>query len=421
MVTRRNLLKSGVAIGGMVAMPSILRAQTATTIDLMCTSWPEPQQIPMWDYFQQMHPNVKLKLERLPAAQMISTLEVRLQARNALPDVYFVDGPLTPSYAVRGHLTPLDQIFGNDLSRYTKASLGQGTYGGKLMSLPMFSSSNVLFINEELFAKAGIAPPSADPAKRWTWEETLEAAMKLTNADAGIWGLTFEVADQSYQAITFPQSKGAQVISEDGLKATGYVDSPKFVEAMQFYQDLYIKHKVSPPGVFDNNLATEMFAGGRAAMFLSSTQVISTFQSRPNLKWAAAPMPYFAGGKAVTPTGSWHLGFNPRSVHKEAVTTFIKAAAEPEFVAKFFKLRPNPPVLNEAWNILGNDLSAPYWQIVKYEMNNTATPRPLTPGWLEYDSIMKVAFREIQGGADVQPRLKKAAQDLDRELAKYKA
>lgn len=407
-------------MGSLLAMPSILRAQSVTEIDLMCTAWPEEQQLPMFAYFEENHPEVKIKPERLPAAQLISALEVRLQARNATPDVFFVDGPLTASYAVRGHLTPLDDLFDNDLSRFTRASIDQGSYDGELVSLPMFSSSNVLFINEALFAEAGVTPPSADPAERWTWEQALDAATKLTKADEGIWGLTFEVADQCYQAITFPQSKGAQVISEDGLTATGYVDSPLFVESMTFYQDLYLKHKVSPPGVFDNNLALEMFAGGRAAMFLSSTQVISTLEAREGLSWAAAPMPYFDGGKPVTPTGSWHLGFNPRSAKSEAAATFVKAVAEPEFIARFFRLRPNPPVLNAAWDLLADELSAPHWQIVRYEMNNTATPRPLTPGWLEYDSIMKVAFREIQGGSDIEPRLKRAAADLDRELAKYR-
>lgn len=420
MINRRSLLKSGAAFGAALSMPTVLRAQSATTIDLMCTSWPEPQQIPMWEYFEAQNPGVKLGLERMPAAQLISTLEVRLQARNASPDVFFVDGPLTASYAVRGHLRPLDDIFGGDLSRWTKASIGQGSYDGALMSLPMFSSSNLLFVNTELFEKAGIPVPSADPADRLTWEETLELAQKLTDAAAGVWGLTFEVADQSYQAITFPQSKGAQVISEDGLTATGYVDSPKFIEAMQFYQDLWLKHKVSPLGVFDNNLALEMFAGGRAAMFLSSTQVISTLLAREGLKWTAIPMPYFDGGIPVTPTGSWHMGFNPRSEHPEAQEVFAKALAEPEFVARFFRLRPNPPVSNGAWDLLSEELGAPYWQIVRYEMNNTATPRPLTPGWLEYDSVMKVAFREIQGGAEIEPRLQKAAAELDRELAKYR-
>ena len=420
MMNRRSLLKSGAALGVALSLPTVLRAQSATTMDLMCTAWPEAQQIPMWEYFEATNPGMKLALERMPAAQLISALEVRLQARNASPDVFFVDGPLTASYAVRGHLRPLDGIFGGDLSRWTKAPLAQGSYDGELMSLPMFSSSNLLFINTALFEKAGVPVPSADPADRMTWEETLEIARKLTDAAAGIWGLTFEVADQSYQAITFPQSKGAEVISPNGLTATGYVDSPKFVAAMQFYQDLWIKEKVSPPGVFDNNLALEMFAGGRAAMFLSSTQVISTLLARDGLKWTAVPMPYFDGGIPVTPTGSWHMGFNPRSTRPEAQEVFAKALAEPEFVARFFKLRPNPPVAAAAWDLLSEELSAPYWQIVRYEMDHTATPRPMTPGWLEYDSIMKVAFREIQGGTPVEPRLQKAAADLDRELAKYR-
>ena len=53
-------------------------------------------------------------------------------------------------------------------------------------------------------------------------------------------------------------------------------------------------------------------------------------------------------------------------------------------------------------------------------MENTAVPRPATPGWLEYEDILRGAFREIQGGAAVEQRLKKAARDIDREFAKYR-
>jgi multiple sugar transport system substrate-binding protein len=45
----------------------------------------------------------------------------------------------------------------------------------------------------------------------------------------------------------------------------------------------------------------------------------------------------------------------------------------------------------------------------------------VTPGFRDYEDILRIAIREIIGGAEAQARLRRAAQDIDRELAKYRA
>lgn len=57
--------------------------------------------------------------------------------------------------------------------------------------------------------------------------------------------------------------EGAKVRSEDGPTATGYADSQPLIDTMQFYAELCTKHTVTSPGVFDTNLALELFATGR--------------------------------------------------------------------------------------------------------------------------------------------------------------
>ena len=420
MKTRRQFLGSGVALGATLATPGLLRAQGTTDLDLTAVYWPDEQTLPMYEFFESKHPGIKIVPERLPFSQLIPTLEVRLQARTATPDVFFVDGPLTASYTVRGHLEPIAPIFGGDVSRFTKAALRQGTWQGELMSLPLMSSSMLMFVNVDLFKEAGLEIPTTEIASRWTWAQTLEAAKKLTNAEKGIWGLTFEMADRPFQALSFAQSNGAQVISDDGLTATGYINSPEAVEAYKFYQSLYQSEGVSPPGSFDSGLNPEVFGTGRSAIFIATTQAMSIFKKYPDLNWAAAPMPYFEGGTPVTPTGSWHMGLNPRSEKKDAALEYIRAIAEVDYDTRMFGLRPSPPVLNASWDALSTELGTPAWEIVKYEVNNTAIPRPATPGYREYESVLNLAFREIQGGADVQQRLDTAARDIDRELDKYR-
>jgi multiple sugar transport system substrate-binding protein len=53
-------------------------------------------------------------------------------------------------------------------------------------------------------------------------------------------------------------------------------------------------------------------------------------------------------------------------------------------------------------------------------MQSTALARPATPGFREYEDILRVTLRDMQSGGNVKDMLTAAAQKIDRELAKYK-
>ncbi|WP_169731109.1 ABC transporter substrate-binding protein [Marinomonas ushuaiensis] len=356
--------------------------------------------------------------EQLPFGQLFSAIEVRLQARNENPDLFFVDGPMTASYTMRGHLTALDDILPDASEIYTSAALQQGMVAGKLMSVPIESSTVVMLVNNSLFEAAGIEAPTNDPADRWTWEEVLAAGKTISELDESTWGFNFHYSDSPYMALVMPQSNGATLIGEDGVTATGYVDSPKFVEAMSTYAELY-NTGIAPAGMYDYSLALELFLNGKVGMFAGVVSDAIAAEGRDGLDFTVAPMPYFEGGTPVTPTGSWHVGINPRTEHPEEAAKLVQALASPEFISAYFDKRANPPVLTEAWDSMSEKLDTPLWTLARYEIQNTAMARPSIGGWLEYDSILRNALREIQSGSDVAERLSAAAVEMNRELKKY--
>jgi multiple sugar transport system substrate-binding protein len=142
----------------------------------------------------------------------------------------------------------------------------------------------------------------------------------------------------------------------------------------------------------------------------------------PDLDWGLGPHPYFEQGTPVTPTGAWHIGVNPETDQKEAALAFIDFMMREDTQRLWLKLRPYPPVLKSVWEAEGaTTFSHPGWKIVEHELANTAVPRPKTPGWREYEDILRLAIRDIQTGADVKASLSGAAQRIDRELTKYRA
>jgi len=418
-LARRRLLQGGLAAGALAAVRPSALAQQTTTLKVVWMGWPDNQVLPLMAEFEKRNPTIKLSVERMPFSQLFQALEVRLNARSGDPDIFIVDSPLTASYAARGHLMELDSLIDNN--RFSAGGLAAARFNGKLYSAPFGSSMQVLYYNKAMFKAAGIEPPAPEPAKRWTWEQVVEAGRKMAKPAENIWGFTFEQQERPYQLLPLGQSLGGKALSDDGLKATGFIDGPAFVEAFTFMQKMYTEWKISPPGQFDPALTPELFGSGKCAMLLGGTFVYDTLKSKfPNLDFGVAPHPYFAKGKPVTPTGAWHFGVNPRSTQKAATAQFVRDMLSDDMNVTWFKLRPYVPTVKAVWQREAALFNTDLWRIAQSELDSTALPRPATPGFREYEDILRVTLRDLQAGGNVAQALTGAAQKMDRELAKYK-
>ena len=414
--------RAGLAGAAATAALASLRPRAAhakTKLQVIWMGWPEGQVKPLMDSFRAVNPEVELQVETIPFVQIFQTLEVRLGARTPDPDIFICDSPLTASYAARGHLLDLTPHL--DASRFTKSAIEAASWQGKIYSAPFGSSCPVLFYNKKVLREAGIEPPPADVEKRWTWERLVEAARKLTKPEENRWGFSFEQQERPYMLLPLAQSLGGVALSPDGFKATGYVDGPAFLEAYSFMQKLYTEWKVSPQGLFDPNLPVEQFGNGKIAMLVAGTFNEAVIKNKyPDIELGVAPYPRFEKGKAVTPTGAWHIGVNPRTRHRKEALAFIDHFMSHDLQVLWFELRPYPPVLKSVWEKEAKRFETDMWKIVRYELEHTAVPRPATPGFREYEDILRTALRDITTGADVKATLTAAAQKIDRELEKYK-
>ena len=394
------------------------RARAATSLKATWNGWPDSQVKPLFDAFNTAHPDTQASYELIPFSDLFQTLEVRLGARTPDPDLYSCDSPLSASYGVRNQAMLLNDVL--DRSQFSKAAVDAASFRGKMYSAPFSTSSQLLFYNRAYFKQAGLEPPPADVAKRWTWEQVVEAGRKMADPAQNRWGLILEQPERPYQLLPFGQSLGGTALSADGLKASGYIDDAAFVEGFTFVQRLYTDWKISPPGVFDNNVTPDLFGTGRSAMFLAGTFNLDLFRTKyKDLDWGVAPHPYFASGKPVTPTGSWHIGANPRTRNKDGVAQFLRFMTGPELQLEWFKLRPYVPVRLDIWDKLPEVFATPTWKIIRYEVENTAVARPSTPGWREYEDLLRQCLRDMQTGGDVKTMLTDTAGKIDRQLVKY--
>ncbi len=429
-----------------ISLTLIASANAVTTVKWITLSdgaWPDSVK-KVIAAFEAKNPDIKVQLDTYPFRQLFETIEVRMKAQDADVDLISVDVPLVASYTVRGYLAPLDEYFLKDEieNTWVKPSWQAGMYRGHFMAAPQNSSSQFLYINRKLFRDGGVTPPKAlEPEKtvdynevstiakddRWTWDQVVDAAKKLTKSADGrtsIWGFEFDQVSRLYQLQCLGESLGQPMLSPDGLKAEGYLNSDAWVKAAQWYSDLFNQWKVSPKNVSPAE-SPSLFASGKVALFAGGEWNALRFKEA-GVDFAVAPFPYFSGGRPVTGTGSWHVGIAKASQHKAEAAKFVKFLTEDEQGSKiWFDSQGQLPATQVLLTAIENaekyrSFPVSAYLLGVYEARNTAVFRPVTPGYLQLEDIFFSTFEDIRDGAEPKHELTEAARRVDRFLAQFR-
>ncbi|HYM90463.1 MAG TPA: sugar ABC transporter substrate-binding protein [bacterium] len=421
--SRRQALRLGgaAAVTAVLATRGALPARGAPqiTVKWISVERGEPRNSGMRktvEVFGRNNPNVKVDLELVPFDQYFQKVAIALSSGSGI-DVFDVDSPLVTSYAVQDALLPLDEyIDKNDWLDFVGVERRTATVQGKIMSVPWSSSEQGLYYNVEMLDAAGIKP-ARSVGDRWTWEQTLEAARKLTrtapDGSTSVWGLTIEQVDRPYQILPLLESNGALPMAQDGKTVSGYINSPQAVEAVRFYGDLFNRWKVSP-----KKQLQDAFGNKQAALYLANTPWVNILRTRfPDLRFGVMPHPYFK--KPVTPTGAWHLGVFKKTAHPKEAAELAKTFGSREVAETAFKTMNYMPVRNSTFERFAADFQAAPWNLFLFEMKNTAVRRPATPAYREYEDLLRTALRNVMEGGEPKAELDAAAGKIDREIAKY--
>lgn len=186
-------------------------------------------------------------------------------AGGTAPDLFWLSQEFVAGYAAQGAILDITDMLESDdapaadLSDYFQPILETAQYDGRTYGLPWISQPVMLYYNPQLFADAGIEEPTED----WTWEDFRSAAEAITDADAGIYGTSFNAWPPIHM---FIWQAGGETITDD-LDACP-IDTPEAIEGAQFYADIiYNEQYAAPESAIAEQGFAEMMKAGKIGMF----------------------------------------------------------------------------------------------------------------------------------------------------------
>ena len=259
--------------------------------------------------FTAKNPDVTVKWVTLEENVLRQRVTTDIATKGGQFDVLTIGTYEVPIWAKKNWLIPLDNLGADyDVADLLPKIRDAVSVSGKLYAAPFYGESSMMMYRTDLFQKAGLTMP-----EKPTWDFVVDAAKKLTDKSAGVYGICLRGKAGWGENMAFltamSNSFGARWFDE---KWQPQFDSPEWKKTLSTYVDLM--KAAGPPGAssngFNENLA--LFNAGKCAMWIDAT-VAASFVTNPKDSKVAdkvgfALAPNAGLGKNANWLWAWNLG-----------------------------------------------------------------------------------------------------------------
>ncbi|MBS5572140.1 MAG: extracellular solute-binding protein [Clostridiales bacterium] len=351
--------------------------------------------------FESENPGIKVNAVSHEWAELHDKILVSASSQS-LPDVARLDIAWLPEFQQMGVLVALDQEmpdFSEVAGTLLDSALSTANIGGSYYALPLNTNSKILFYNTAMLEAAGVEVPT-------TMDEWVEAVRKLSGTNANgqqIWGWN-EPALSGWNICPFIWSFGGSLTNEEQTVATGYINSPETVKAVETFAMLVQEGALTGFNSGDIPM-TDGFGTGRYAMMLEGPwKTAELAGAYPDVAYGTAYMPAGEGGSISVLGGEDIAMFN--TANREAAWKFMQFMTgeyAETAMAKCGQIPVNKVALES--DVVKNADYAPFIQAIE-----TAKARPTVAAWSEMDNELTNAMTAVVNG-------EKTAQEAMDELA----
>lgn len=380
---------------------------------------------PLIDAYQQAHQGVKITYVAQSQQDYRERLTTALAKGNG-PDIYTFHNSWVPMFKNDLDVLPASVMNAADYAKnfYPIAS-SDLTSGSGIVGIPLMYDALSLYINQDIFDKAGKTPPT-------TWDDLRVVARQLTvKDDQGVITQAGVALGRTENVDHWPEILGLLMLQNgvDLSNPTG----PNAEGALTFYT-LFS----TSDGVWDATLpsSTQAFASGKLAMYFGpSWRAFEIQQANPNLKFRTVPVPQLPKDTPnqpdITYATYWAQGVSSRSPNKARAWDFLKFLSTGDSLQKLFTAqskirsfgepypRPDMASLLSDHPILGSIIGqAPGAQSWYLDSRTFDGPTGINSQMANYfgDAVNAVAG----GNVTVTQALQTAAAGVQQVLAQYR-
>jgi sorbitol/mannitol transport system substrate-binding protein len=352
------------------------------------------------DDFTAKNPDIKLNWVTLEENVLRQKVTTDIATKGGQFDVLTIGTYEVPIWGKKGWLIPLDNLGAdydvNDLLPAIRAGL---TVDGKLDAAPFYGESSFVMYRKDLMDKAGLKMPDAP-----TWEFIRQAADKMTDKAAGVYGACLRGKAGWGENMAFltatSNSFGARWFDE---KWTPQFNTPEWKATLDYY--LALMNADGPPGAssngFNENLA--LFNAGKCGMWIDATVAASFVTGKDSTvadKVGFALAPDNGLGKRGNWLWAWSLAIPAGSAKVAAAEKFIGWATSKhytELVASTSSWADAPPGTRSSLYSNPDYQKAAAFAKMTLESIDSADPTHPTVKPVPYVGVQFVAIPEFAG------------------------
>lgn len=286
---------------------------------------------PLISEYEAKNPKVKINYVKQSPKDYRERLTSAM-AKGQGPDIFRFHNTWVPMFRNDLDALPASVINPADFARtfYPIAS-SDLTLGTGIVGIPLEYDALTLYINEDIFNKAGKTPPT-------TWDDLRALAKELTVKDDQNVITQSGVALGRVENVDHWQEILALMMLQNGVDMTNPVGK-QAEDALSFFTIFS-----SVDGVWDATLppSTQAFAAGKLAMYLApSWRAFEISQANPELKYRTVPVPQLPKDSPTEPDITyatyWAEGVWARSSKKSQAWDFLKFLSEKESLQKLYQ------------------------------------------------------------------------------------
>lgn len=358
--------------------------------------------------YNEKQDKVKVNAVVYPDKELTDQLTLAVSSGN-VPDIVSLDDILAPYYNSISALADVSDEFEklDYKDDFSQGMVELGQYDGKQYAIPFAPDVSFMFYNKEHFSEAGLDAEKGPE----TWSELIEYSQKLTRD--GHYGYTYAGGgEQMFTFVPYIWSNGGDLLSEDGK--TCLLDEPEAIEALQLYDDLTNKYKVTPEGVttYSWSESQDAFLSGKASMtILGNSQLYTFLTEYPDFDFGVCLIPKKDGKEHSSFGGGDLIAIMEQSDNKEAAWDFVEYVLSEDVQVELFAKNGLLPARtdlfdNEYFN--KND---------KYEVLKEALKVSRASRSEKYNEMNQPLVNATQsclmGNATAEEAFKKAAEEID--------